>query len=370
MRYKDIECAACGERFGETDDVVVCPVCGAPHHRACWMETGRCAMDARHAEGFVWEFPELPAEEPAQPAAPETPDGQTNEHRMKNNEHVVTCPNCGSANFENDVYCMRCHARLDGSDVPDEDDVYKDDYREDMDHYREVRSSYDRFGGLQPDAPVDGIPCAEYAEYVGGSRPGRIIRKVSTMERFGRNLSWVWSALIFGPAWFFWRKMKKEGAVISLLLVFLAAFYGVAQLDGPTVRYMQKAYETVMQVASGQLDMEAYRDTLEELRAVYYEEEEAEYSPARAIGVNVLFYCLICGLPAICAFIAMPLYRRKVKNHILEIRGECASMEEYFEALRTQGGTSPAGAVAGALVLAAAVFCAVYLPMILAITLY
>ena len=36
MKYTGIPCAACGKKFTAEDDVVVCPECGTPYHRACY----------------------------------------------------------------------------------------------------------------------------------------------------------------------------------------------------------------------------------------------------------------------------------------------------------------------------------------------
>ena len=33
--YTGLECPICGEKFTAQDDIVVCPECGAPYHRAC-----------------------------------------------------------------------------------------------------------------------------------------------------------------------------------------------------------------------------------------------------------------------------------------------------------------------------------------------
>ena len=41
-------CVACGLEFGENDDVVCCPVCGAPHHRECYKKTNECALHSLH----------------------------------------------------------------------------------------------------------------------------------------------------------------------------------------------------------------------------------------------------------------------------------------------------------------------------------
>ena len=35
-KYVNVPCAKCGKPFTEDDDVVVCPDCGAPHHRSCY----------------------------------------------------------------------------------------------------------------------------------------------------------------------------------------------------------------------------------------------------------------------------------------------------------------------------------------------
>ena len=62
-------CPVCRSPFGEKDDIVVCPDCGTPHHRACYIKLGKCAVTQHHASGFEWNG-RLPDEqqEPAQQA--------------------------------------------------------------------------------------------------------------------------------------------------------------------------------------------------------------------------------------------------------------------------------------------------------------
>ena len=198
MRYENVNCTACGKAFTAEDDVVVCPICGAPHHRACWLATGECAKNDDHASGYTWIFPaEITAQRKAAEAA-EAAAGDETGVKLKNGENVVICPTCGATNYQNDIYYLRCGIRLDGTQPYTEEGAGDEDEYDEMD-IRTIRSDFDRFGGISPDAPVDGIPCWEYAEYVGGAKPGRIIRRISTMERFGRRLSWNWAALLFGP---------------------------------------------------------------------------------------------------------------------------------------------------------------------------
>ncbi len=51
-RYAFDNCPVCALSFKEDDDIVVCPVCGTPHHRECYMTSGVCANESRHDEGF------------------------------------------------------------------------------------------------------------------------------------------------------------------------------------------------------------------------------------------------------------------------------------------------------------------------------
>ena len=374
MRYENVKCTACGKLFAAEDDVVVCPICGAPHHRACWLAAGKCAMNEAHGTGYAWIFPEdvlkQRAENEAAAKRAEKPQA-SNSPTLRNGENVVQCPSCGAPNYGNDIYCMRCGARLDDEPSPmkndDPDDAY-DDY--DDDAYDDVdvgaiRNDFNRFGGISPNAPVDGIPCWEYAEYVGGSKPGKIVRKVSTMERFGRKLSWMWAALIFGPIWFFWRKMKKEGAVLAIIMIFLAACMGISQLDSITVDYYKKTIDLMQQATTGQLSIAELQEQMAANQEAYVNEELEHGSRARGLLTSALEYCVMVGMPILCSLLAVPLYRKKVKADIMEIRGRCGSMDEYTNTLRAEGGTSAGLAVLGVILMLAVVFCAIYLPIII-----
>ena len=90
MKYTGISCAACGKPFTAEDDIVVCPECGTPYHRACYKELGHCVYEQRHAEGYVWQPPKT-APGPSVPlddqqSAPRADDG------------LVMCSRCGTVN--------------------------------------------------------------------------------------------------------------------------------------------------------------------------------------------------------------------------------------------------------------------------------
>lgn len=37
-RYTGNHCPVCEQAFTDEDDIVVCPDCGTPYHRACWQK--------------------------------------------------------------------------------------------------------------------------------------------------------------------------------------------------------------------------------------------------------------------------------------------------------------------------------------------
>lgn len=57
-KYEKATCPVCEKNFTETDDIVVCPDCGTPHHRGCYTALHGCANENRHAGGYEWRLPE------------------------------------------------------------------------------------------------------------------------------------------------------------------------------------------------------------------------------------------------------------------------------------------------------------------------
>ena len=56
--YEGYTCPVCGEKFKESDDIVACPECGAPHHRDCWKKEGHCHFVADHGTDRQWVRPQ------------------------------------------------------------------------------------------------------------------------------------------------------------------------------------------------------------------------------------------------------------------------------------------------------------------------
>ena len=87
-RHVGQECFGCHQKLQEDDDIVVCPECGTPYHRACWQKTGHCLNAPLHASGKSWD--EVLAE-------------QEDTVRL-----TKVCPNCGTKNKADTSFCQGC----------------------------------------------------------------------------------------------------------------------------------------------------------------------------------------------------------------------------------------------------------------------
>ena len=65
-RFENKLCPVCRSRFNDRADIVVCPVCGTPHHRVCYSINNKCALEELHADGWNWNgmLPDQEAEAP------------------------------------------------------------------------------------------------------------------------------------------------------------------------------------------------------------------------------------------------------------------------------------------------------------------
>lgn len=345
MKFTGAECAFCKKKFEEGDDVVVCPICGSPHHRECWKENGGCANSSLHKDNFSWEMPEdlLPKEQPK-----EQPKVQNlQEFKFKNGENAVQCPHCGAINYGNDEYCLKCqkplHEKSENILIPDSPDA-KTAEEQNLKNFQE---NLRRFGGLDPASPVDSIPAGEMSDYIGGKNPGRIIRKIASMGRYGKTYSFSFAAFFFGPIWFFYRKLIKEGLVYTLLLsLIMVTSSSLFASTTPAQTYYKGLGDLTEQFSAGEITQEEYLDEATELQenfssTVYSGSDKGKYIIAMILDYSVIFLQLFYSMKA------LEMYRKKIKKDILSIRPKCTDFPSYQAALRKAGGTSIGGVILG-----------------------
>ena len=199
-RYTGNHCPVCEQAFTDDDDIVVCPDCGTPYHRACWQKTGACMHQSEHAAGFEWK-PEFGPE--AESAAAE-----------------AVCPNCGTHNEPGAARCSHCGVPLPQSGDAEPGAAQKHDEgpiyarAPGAGGYAPPRSAgqgphIDAYsagadGGIYrrevgPDDPIDGIRARDWAAFVGRS-PMYYLMQFFRMSETKRRISFSFAAFFFGPA--------------------------------------------------------------------------------------------------------------------------------------------------------------------------
>ncbi|MCL2495768.1 MAG: DUF2628 domain-containing protein [Oscillospiraceae bacterium] len=214
MRYENEPCTACGQALQpETDDIVVCPECGAPLHRHCWKETGACPCADKHGADFVW-VPTIAPPEPELPAQEGRPG--------------AICPNCGENCLPDALRCDYCGADFEEFGTAMRLRFEQEQLRREQ-YMRENFPVYTVNGrNMTMGDTLAGQPVEEIALQLRGPR-----RAVSRyLERFEKDarLSWNWAAFLLGPYWYFFRKLYKPALLLAAALVALAL--GFSQVSG------------------------------------------------------------------------------------------------------------------------------------------
>lgn len=183
--YQNQKCPYCGQPFAETDDIVVCPDCGTPHHRSCWQSHGVCARAAQHGQ---------PMPEP-------TPDPQPAAAAP-----VKQCPRCGYRNPPDAAFCSGCGFSFGGA-APAQPTQRFD------------RTVFDPTLNFSGESDFEDIPAADVARLVGANTS--YYMPVFARIRAHSGSRFHFCALLFGGAWMLFRKQYKTGAVVLALQLLL-----------------------------------------------------------------------------------------------------------------------------------------------------
>ncbi len=176
---KGEKCSVCGAYLFEEDDIVVCPDCGAPHHRECYNKTGQCAFAEFHGTDNEYKKPqEAPQVEDATPK--------------------TVCGMCSKSYDVKEDFCPHCNA----PNMQKSGRIFTLDF----------------LGGI--DANMDlgnGVTADEAKRFVVVSSHHFIPR--FAQFKMGKKSSWNWLAFLFPGAWFLYRKMYWLGALFTALRV-------------------------------------------------------------------------------------------------------------------------------------------------------
>lgn len=294
MFFDEKICDGCAEIMHEGEDIVVCPECGTPQHRECYNKNNACVNAHLHAEGFDWRE----ANPVPEAVAPSSAEENNSAPVMFNTENGIPDIPLPVFNAESVV--------IDGKTV----------------------SSETEFNGVKIKDAVTYIQM----------NAGRYLKKFIKNEHKKNFLSWNWGAFFFSPAWFFYRKLYKAGAIFLCLVV--AATIAVA----PYMSIIEESYTALEPM------LEEFRAATE---AFAESQTEATETAVRAIAdsivaetrkvlpyilaVDTLTFLLPCTVAAI---IANNLYRKKMLEDIRIARRATSDQNILKYSLIRRGGVS------------------------------
>ena len=214
--FKGKECVYCHKPFEDGDDVVVCPECGAPHHRNCYKENGKCALEHLHGTDEEWgkknklNYSDV---------------SENNDKNSKNNDKTQK-PN-------------------NKNNVPNIEEI-------DM-------NQFSMYGFMSENETIDDVSAKELATFVGKSSY-YYLTKFKRIKENGK-FSWNFSAFLFNFLYFFYRKLYKQG-IILLIISVITAIPSLALVDNYSAYIAEKSQEEIITMNSAtQLVNEFVADT-------------------------------------------------------------------------------------------------------------
>ncbi len=313
MRYENEKCPVCDEVFTENDEVVVCPECGAPHHRSCYSENGHCANEHLHAEGFVWEKTEKEVQKA------EEIKTETSEEAEESD--MTVCPDCGSENKKRALVCTNCGAVLSPEmreqfEGPKTAPVYIDGQPvDDKDYIDEEKT----------------VTVKEAACFIQRGKEHYIKTFLDAKVNHRKPKFNIW-AFLLGAYWFFFRKMYKPGFVFAginfAINCFRMTFF--MQIAGEAMKFI---LENQSAFTSGAVDEALYNQYFALL-------EKGVAAHQTEMILMVVFSLLPVAVNIVAGIFANKLYLNHIKTTIAKIKSVVLNPSAYFTYIYAKGGTT------------------------------
>lgn len=208
MDFIGLECGICGEEFKKGDDVVVCPDCGTPMHRACYKKTNACPNEDKHAEDFVFDgFEKITRSAQGEHEAEEKLTLEKEQPAESRTGRA--CPVCGASNRVGANFCDNCGTRLSASRHRRADDTEEVDFSD-----PQFFAAYTL--GQASDVPAstvyeENVTAGDVACFVAVNTPYYLSAFKRVKDGVGK---FNFSAAVFSGVWFLYRKLYKVGALL------------------------------------------------------------------------------------------------------------------------------------------------------------
>lgn len=358
MRYDGNNCDGCGKPLQEDEDIVVCPECATPQHRACYEKNGQCVNAHLHGTDFVWQGK----------VKGDKNDPSTLVNHESEGEKLI-CPNCGHANYPGSKSCSNCNMKFTMFGVNVVEAAQKEEKEKGVnplyqknENEKEVPKYEAPFeigegDGFANEESTDGeqddngtnpwnlksyddyeeintfkgpFPVEDYTSGVRTNTLGAFIRNnaQSYINKFKwkelqNRKSFNWGAFIFAPYWYFYRKLFKPG------IIFVTIELIISVVLTPILEPFAEFYNYILTLDYEQISEEAYATLVEKMMSL----TDELMMPMLIAGAVILLMHIVSGI------IANKLYKDYcLKNISIGLSQKTAG--EKIAVFAKKGGTS------------------------------
>lgn len=305
MDLRFVQCPYCLKPFEEGDDVVVCPDCGTPGHRACWKEQGHCLYENKHASGFVWEIPYSKEREEA--------DRKAREEEAARKRAATFGAGAGEPD-----------TRPDGLPFDNEYGNYASYTTGD---HGEMRPTMRVIG---PEEMLGDYRVREYGDVIGRNK-NKYIPRFFVMDRTKRNFTGNFAAFFFPILWSAYRRMYGV-ALVLILAHFIVPLFALDSV----VEYYNEAYRLVQEYALSSADQgtDAMQEAFNAL---------SEKLPMPPVALQINRYVTL-AISLLMGMFGNTIYKRHCET-ILRKSKDLEGPEQQAEFRKRRGGTSIIAAI-------------------------
>ena len=227
--YEGLSCPHCHRAFSESDDIVACPICGAPHHRGCWGDAGGCACRENHGTDQQWSRETAKATEPTAPPA------------ASSNAGAHICPRCQAANSPYAEMCYRCGQALQAQEWTSQHTHAPSDNAHPFNEYAPFHSAAVPYGGVDAKADLDGETAEDYAMVVV-TNSNYYLPRFQHLAKSDSHISWNWAAFLLAPYWLMFRKQYIAGAIALFLDILCTTAANVVMYTKLSAAFVENAW--------------------------------------------------------------------------------------------------------------------------------
>lgn len=315
MEFIKYKCPVCDKHFNKDDDIVVCPECGAPHHRECYEKKGHCFYENEHSKDFYFEN-----------------IASDNDESENNNDNIIICNNCKAENPNETFYCYKCGSPLNEQDRKSNNTQQQNNqpfgnqnippFGVPFGQGQQQVNPFDPMAGLKSDEPIaENVAAGEMSKYIGKNTQ-YYLRVFNHIKKFN-NSRFNFSAFLFSGMYFLYRKMILLGIIFSFILI----GFTVAETYVQMMPEYREIYSTVLNAqSSGQI--------------MYFSDIPGiSTSDMLFLCLPVIFNVIKCVFMIISGLIANRSYYEHCTKKINKIK-KISKAEETSKILETKGGVN------------------------------